>query len=433
MKELKNPILIVQGGAYGSEAKGAVAHALCKRLKIDWAVRTGSINAGHSVIRDDGSKIAYQQLPVAAALPDINLVIGPGAYVHIPTMLKELSETVSTPEKSNRDRLFIDHNCGIHLDSYTDEAKLAGRNLKIGATGKGCAEAIIAKIRDRGVGKPLLLREHWDGDKHGKLVTNDTAKILTQAYHDGDKIMLEGTQGTLLDMHCGPYPFTTSRQTTSAAWVAEAGLSPSLQYEVCLVVRTFPIRVAGNSGPMGGREIDWPHLARQMNLRLVNNGLDPVVPEPILRTYEKKLAEFTFLRREKGQSDSEISLMSATDVIMSLDESSRSQLLNLFETTTVTKRLRRITELDVEQLKMTAFKENAAYIALTFLNYVFPELHPQHNTRRLLHDEALRYVEDLQRQVNCWIRYVSIGPKAEDLLEVDVASKHTRHWLTGKS
>lgn len=407
------PILIVQGGQFGSEAKGAAALFLCEKHGIGWAVRTGSVNAGHSVMYR-GKKIAYQQLPVAAIHPSTKLVIGPGAYVHPETLIREIGLTDRFAEiVPVNDRLHIDDNCGIHLDEFTTEAREAGRNLKIGATGKGSAEAVIHKIRDRGVGRPLLLREHWDWHKHGVLKQCDTAEMLTDAYHAGESIMLEGTQGTLLDLHTGPYPFTTCRQTIASTWVTEAGLSPALDYEVVLVVRTYPIRVAGNSGPMG-QEISWPELARRINKRLATFGRPPLVREEVLSEFDHQLSRVYADPSRFDLTEPELSLKAATAALLCLNNENNAEIMKLFETTTVTKRLRRIAELDVKQLRLTVKKESPAFIFLSFLNYKFAELVHE----RTLHREALEYIYNLEVQLHCLIRYVSIGPASEDVLEV---------------
>lgn len=424
------PIIVVQGGQWGSEAKGAVSLALCQREGVKYAVRTGSINAGHSVIvpmPHGEMKFAFQQLPVAAVLPKVKLVLGPGAYIHGPTLQREISVAKNLPTASNHmaDRVIIDRGCGVHLDGYMDEAAIEGRNLKIGATGKGCAEAIIHKIKDRGVGRPLLFRE-MQMDGRGMpikdMVFADTAEIINDAYDSGDRILIEGTQGSLLDLHTGPYPFTTSRQTTASAWVTEAGLSPALNYEVVLVVRTYPIRVAGNSGPMG-REITWPSLARAMNERLQKFGLAPVVSEPALKDYEGALEEV--LNSATHKPGAETKLKAATSAFEVMGEDTRAEVLRLFETTTVTKRLRRIAMIDVDQTRLTIKKERPAYVVLTFLNYVFPEL--PHLMSGLSADakmaalaerkEVMDYVEDLQDRMRCWIKYITVGPRSEDMIE----------------
>lgn len=400
----KKSIVIIQGANWGSESKGAAAHALCLRENIHWAVRTGSINAGHTIIADDGQKRVFQQLPTGAFIDGMNVVIGPGAYIHLPTLLAEVEMSKCTH------RLFLDHNCGVHLDDYTHEAKEAGRNLKIGATGKGCAEAIVHKIQDRGNGKTDLLFREFHKDYSFRYI--DVADELTRAYDRGERILIEGTQGTLLDFHCGPYPYVTSRQTISAAWVAEAGLSPALDYEVVLVARTYPIRVAGNSGPMKN-ETSWPALARQMNARLKNHGYEPIVPEEVLCEFEV-LRERIAAEHGKDRSWSENSLFLNTEALLAMQEGSRHLILKLFETTTVTKRLRRIARLDLDQLRLTVRKERPAYMILTFLNYEFPEIA---HTREI-HAEALAYVSAIEKKVGCKIRYVTIGPRHTDMIMI---------------
>lgn len=401
------PILIVQGAQFGSEAKGAVAHFLCQKESVRWAVRTGSINAGHSIMVGD-RKLSFQQLPTGAVLPGVNVVLGPGAYVHPETVVKEMELAGCF------DRTFIDEKCGVHLCEYAQESAKTGRTLRIGATGKGCAEAIIHKIRDRGCGTPLLLREWVNPDNPlASRLRFDTAELLNDAHDRGERILIEGTQGTHLDLHCGPYPFTTSRQTIASAWVTEAGLSPALDYEVVLVVRTYPIRVAGNSGPMG-KEITWQTLARRINARLCDSRLEPLVSESALVEFERAVKSMD--ENWPWESDEERLLWSQTRALGTLSDRYRTELMKLFEATTVTKRLRRIAELDVDQLRLTVKKERPAYVVLTFLNYHFAELV---HTREL-HAESRRWLANLQNQIGAQIRYVNIGPRVEDFIEVDL-------------
>jgi adenylosuccinate synthase len=373
-------------------------------------VRTGSINAGHNVYLPDGTKYAFQQIPTGSIIRDMKVVIGPGAYVnqHIITAEMDVADCWH--------RTILDANCGVHLDEYTSEAAKEQRNIRIGATGKGCAEAIVHKIRDRGLEKqkPLLLRDRWSDD--AMPTTADTPSLLTEVYHRGEeKIQIEGTQGSLLDFHLGPYPFVTSRQTISSAWVTEAGLSPAFDYEVVLVVRTYPIRVAGNSGPMYD-EINWPTLADRMNRRLADAGFEPLVNPSSIHEFDRYRDDCVNNMKQRGLTQSEIKLKADTEALSLLCPEDLEEVRKLFEMTTVTKRLRRIAGLDVMQVKKQARLEGAKYIVLTFLNYVFPELY----YRRVLTDEMLEYVAGLQQAFECHIKYVTIGPKSEDMVEVFV-------------
>ncbi len=276
---------MVEGGQWGSEAKGAVAASLCLSRNVNYAIRTGAINAGHTVVYN-GVKFAMQQLPTGWVNPTTNLVIGPGAYIHPETLFREIEWiNAAMPGSDVRDRLWIDYRCGVHTMEAEEASKAANRHHSIGATGKGCSESIVAKIRGRNAGFSLFKDTLAPG--YGLQFT-DTVRAINAAHDEGKRLLLEGTQGTFLDMHIGPYPYTTSRMTSAANWVAEAGLSPALAYEIVLVCRTFPIRVAGNSGPMAN-EIEWTDLAYRINGKLVAAGKPPLISVFALEEFKTKL------------------------------------------------------------------------------------------------------------------------------------------------
>jgi adenylosuccinate synthase len=85
----------------------------------------------------------------------------------------------------------------------------------------------------------------------------DVAGEVNQTHDNGDLVLVEGTQGFGLSLHHGDvYPYRTSRDTTAAGFLSEVGLSPFTVTDIVLVVRTFPIRVGGHSGPLAN-EISW--------------------------------------------------------------------------------------------------------------------------------------------------------------------------------
>lgn len=432
MPRIIKPIIVVQGGQYGSEAKGAITGHLCQRRGVDIAVRTGSINAGHTVYYR-GRGYAFQQLPVGWVNPATKLVLGPGAYVHLPTLESECTMIDTLMGGNVRERIYIDHRAGLHLDSFGVEAKLADRHTKIGATGKGCAEAIIAKIRDRGTAirtfKEYL--ELMDGvDPHGGWQFVDTPLYLNDAYDAGRQILLEGTQGSGLDLHLGPYPFTTSRQTTAAAWVTEAGLSPSLEYEVVLVLRTYPIRVAGNSGPME-HEISWVDLAHEINVKREVAHMAPLVGEVALLAFEEAcrreavelgLTPNEGIRMHAWADRGTEPYLTAASVLHQralarMPPDLVSDLRRLFEMTTVTRKLRRIARFDARQAIRSIRLERPAKVALTFLNYEHPEV--EGLTRwSALPRAAQEFIWDLSDHLDSTpIDLVSTGPGPEHIID----------------
>jgi adenylosuccinate synthase len=96
----------------------------------------------------------------------------------------------------------------------------------------------------------------------------DTTLLMRQWLGAGARIIIEGTQGFGLSLYDGGYwPKATSRCTTAASALAESGLSPIDVDNVVLVIRSFPIRVAGNSGPLPG-ETTWEEIASSLETEL---------------------------------------------------------------------------------------------------------------------------------------------------------------------
>lgn len=427
---MKKPIIVVQGGQWGSEAKGMVAAALGRRRAVDFCVRTGTVNAGHTVYKaesslKDGVRYVMQQLPVGW-VHGADLVIGPGAYVHPEIFDHELA---MVREAGYKGTIHVDNRCGLHLPSHTMRATVADRHHKMGATGKGCSEAVIEKISGRG-GSGMLFKDFWPSSGKDDFIWTDTVELLNGGYDAGKQILIEGTQGTFLDLHLGPYPFTTHKQTTAAAWVTEAGLSPALDFEVVLVVRTFPIRVAGNSGPMP-QEISWPILAADINRKLAGMDKPPIVSHKALMEFERAIwethrhiypnAPSPILQHEWTPEEREyhrvaLSEMNA-DVIKSLSEETVTELKKLFEFTTVTKKLRRVARLDADMLRYSVMLNRPKWIALTFLNYVFPGLwgKPELMSEMIgdYNRAPMQYIDDVETACGVRVGAVTVGPEED--------------------
>lgn len=456
---MPKPILIVQGAQWGSEAKGAVAAKLCQTHNVEYAVRTGAINAGHTVWFG-GQRYAMQQLPTGWVNPSTKLVIGPGAYIHPPTLWREIDMiNAAMPDSDVRDRLYIDYRCGIHDVEAEEASAEANRHHRIGATGKGCSEAIVAKIRNRGAGYNLFVQSEAGKDFRSRNYAQfiDTVEMLHAAYDDEAQILIEGTQGTLLDMHLGPYPFTTSRMTSAANWVAEAGLAPGMQYETVLVVRTFPIRVAGNSGPMTF-EMEWTELAREINSKLEADGLAPKVLQSAISDFEACLrmaaakavvddrykvptttdrTQFNTRLSSWSAGDRETYRVAASelhrDALNLCTPQSVAELRKLFEMTTVTKKLRRLARLNIPDLMIAKRVNRPNWIALTFMDYIEPALYRL--TREKLDESregsktyrmdaiarAVAYIDNLEHNLGgLEVRMVSFGPDPENIITPDL-------------
>src|SRR5262249_31943651 len=155
--------------------------------------------AGHTVVYR-GQAYAMQQLPTGWVNHDTTLVIGPGAYIHPPTLFREIEWINRATNSDIRDRLMIDWRCGVHAEDSAARSAQSRRHHAIGATGKGCAEAIVDKILNRNMGYRLFSQlrpedmtcdEHKDHLDAVRQCIGDVPATLNHAYDDGEQILIE--------------------------------------------------------------------------------------------------------------------------------------------------------------------------------------------------------------------------------------------------
>lgn len=421
----KGKIIVVQGGQWGSEGKGLITAHQAKVKGARAAVRTGSINAGHTVFYE-GHEYKMQQIPTAWVVPDVDLYIGPGAYIHPEVMERELGY-LRLHGINTRERVHVDHRCFLHTGKAENNAKAANRHHAMGATGKGSSEAIIEKLQARGTGEPPLNLLFENHPLARQVNITDVPVALMDHYNKGQSIVLEGTQGAHLDFHLGPHPFVTNRGCNAATWFAEAGLPPNLNTEVVMVCRTYPIRVAGNSGPMG-RELSWPQMlmgwlkklddlglphnvAFDFSYRDVNEFAEALAFEaerrgcPTLLDYSQWTPELRHLHR--------VDLSEApTAAWLSLSPEVKRRLSKYVERTTVTHKIRRIAEWDWDYFKQAVTWNNPDEIVLTFLNYEHPELWGAVDLTVAQREK----VQEFSEKLGVPITWVSTAPGFEGLI-----------------
>lgn len=251
------PVSVVVGGQFGSEGKGKVALEIACRRKAAAVVRVGGTNSGHTALTPEGKLYALRQLPAAALAPDVLVVLPPGSLIDVEIFRREVADLGLTPS-----RLKLDPKATVITGrdkSAESEADLVER---IGSTASGTGAALQRRMSRTSDARHVLAGHH---PELGKFLC-DTTSLLRALLADGKRVVIEGTQGFGLSiLHGGFYPNATSRDTTAASFVAEAGLSPLDVDEVTMVLRTFPIRVAGNSGPLPN-ETTWSEVAKEAGL-----------------------------------------------------------------------------------------------------------------------------------------------------------------------
>lgn len=236
---------IVCGGQAGDEGKGKISAYLSYKGSYAYCVRVGGPNAGHTVVQN-GTSYTLKNIPSGFLNPATKLVLGAGAYTKTEWLLKEL-EVTGTAE-----RLIIDPHAVLITEEETARERGASHFMShIGSVGTGLGQAVKDRIERRSVkfakDEPLL-----------KAFIQDVPELLNKALDRGEDILLEGTQGIKLSLLHGEYPFVTSRDTTAATFLGEAGLGPKSVRDVYVVFKPYITRVG--PGPLAHEMTDEKEL-----------------------------------------------------------------------------------------------------------------------------------------------------------------------------
>ena len=346
MEQKRGKLTVLVGGQYGSEGKGAVAAHIADRYDIH--VRVGSPNAGHTIYWKD-RKHVMQSIPCGWINPTATIVIGRGALLNMKQLTNELLHIL--PYYPNfLDRLRIDPEAGVLDEKFHEqEGGVDGEmHKRIGSTGEGVGPARVARInRD-----PNEFRQSKDVAEEFGLegcICENTPKFLADMQDAGENILIEGTQGSALSLLHSHWPYCTSIDTNAAGIISEVGISPFRVTDVLMVVRTYPIRVAGNSGPME-HEITWDELNERMGHKIEA------------------------------------------------------------ERTTVTKKIRRIAEWDDNLFRQSCVLNDPTEVALMFADYIDPSVYGCSNGDEVLSSDRIKQFI-LDHNLEGKVRYIGTGPR----------------------
>ena len=284
--------VVVIGSQWGDEGKGKLVDVLAERA--DWVVRyQGGANAGHTVHIGDKSFVLHQ-IPSGILHPGVRCAIGNGVVLDPDTLFTEIDELVAEGVDV-QGRLYVSDRAHLVMPFHKLVDSLSSASRDIGTTGRGIGPAYEDKIARRGV-RVLDLRhtdrlralvekgvghanamlasygvaERADVDSTLALlerlaprllpITDDVGLMIHRGITTGANVLLEGAQGSLLDVDHGTYPFVTSSSTTSGGAAIGAGISPMAIHAALGVVKAYTTRV-GN-GPLP-TELNEP-LATEM-------------------------------------------------------------------------------------------------------------------------------------------------------------------------
>jgi len=275
------PAIVLLGAQWGDEGKGKATDLLGDR--VDYVVRyQGGNNAGHTVVIGD-QKYALHLLPSGILSPNVIPVIGNGVVIDPAVLLTEIKGL--NERGIDTSKLKISTNAHLITPYHRTIDKVSERFLgkaKIGTTGRGIGPAYADKINRIGIRvqdlfDPSILKQEIEAALHDKnqiliKVFNrkgitvdevldeylgyaqilkpyvvDTALLLDQALKAGKNVLLEGSQGTLLDVDHGTYPFVTSSNPTAGGASTGSGIGPTKITRVIGILKAYTTRVG--SGP----------------------------------------------------------------------------------------------------------------------------------------------------------------------------------------
>jgi len=277
---------IVIGAQWGDEGKGKLVDVLAARA--DLVVRfQGGANAGHTLVVN-GHKTVLHLIPSGILHPNTLCMITSGVVLDVFGILDEIDKLKNQGLLKNPGQFLISDNCSL-LMPYHKLLDVARETYlsheKIGTTGKGIGPAYEDRTSRRGLifsdlFEPATLKEKIDralleknvlfekiyGEKvfnSAELVEKlkaaaerllphrcqDTSQLILKSIKGGKKVLFEGAQGTLLDLHHGTYPFVTSSSTIAASACTSTGLGPQNIKQVIGVFKAYTTRVGAGPFP----------------------------------------------------------------------------------------------------------------------------------------------------------------------------------------
>ena len=275
---------IVVGAQWGDEGKGKLVDVLAS--KADLVVRfQGGANAGHTLVVN-GHKTILHLIPSGILHPNTLCMITSGVVLDVFGILDEIDKLKAQGLMKKPEQFLISDNCSLLMPYHKilDVARESALNKeKIGTTGKGIGPAYEDRTSRRGLifsdlFQPKTLKEKLERallEKNvlfekiygqpafdtkeliEKLTTaaerllphrcQDTSQMILKAIKGGKKVLFEGAQGTLLDIHHGTYPYVTSSPTISSSALTSTGIGPQNIKQVIGVFKAYATRVG--SGP----------------------------------------------------------------------------------------------------------------------------------------------------------------------------------------
>jgi adenylosuccinate synthase len=422
-----NRTVVVVGAQWGDEGKGKLVDVLAERA--DWVVRyQGGANAGHTVDLGDVGFVLHQ-IPSGILHKGVRCAIGNGVVLDPETLFTEIDELVRDGIDVEG-RLYVSDRAHLVLPYHKLIDSESAHSQSLGTTGRGIGPAYEDKIARRGVRvldlrdnarlRELVARntEHANtllaaigtskrSDSAATLallersaprllpLTEDVGLMVHRAIKSRAAVLLEGAQGSLLDVDHGTYPFVTSSSTTSGGAATGAGIAPTAIDAVLGVVKAYTTRVG--TGPLP-TEMDEPMGER---LRSLGNEFGATTGRP-RRCGWFDAVVVRYASRINGLTDLAVTKL---DVLDTLD------------------RIAICTGYEYDGDVHTEFPGDISMLDRVVPRYEWMEgwQQPTSEARRLadLPSAARAYVDRLQELLETPITYVSVGTRRDQIIGLD--------------
>ena len=420
----ENRTVVVVGAQWGDEGKGKLVDVLAERA--DWVVRyQGGANAGHTVDLGEHSFVLHQ-IPSGILHEGVRCAIGNGVVLDPETLFTEIDELVRDGIDVEG-RLYVSDRAHLVLPYHKLLDAESSHTQSLGTTGRGIGPAYEDKIARRGIRvldlrHPDRLRELVNAGverANGLLASFGSAKradalqtcellrrlsdrllplaedvglMVHRAVKTGAAILLEGAQGSLLDVDHGTYPFVTSSNTTSGGAAIGAGIAPTTIDAVLGVVKAYTTRVG--TGPLP-TEMD---TAMSERVRALGNEYGATTGRP-RRCGWFDAVVVRYATRINGLTDVAVTKL---DVLDTLD------------------RLAICTGYEYEGDLHTEFPGDVTALDDIEPRYEWVEgwQRSTADARRLeeLPTEARKYLDRLQELIETRITYVSVGTRRDQII-----------------
>lgn len=353
-------VTIVLDGQAGSCGKGKICAYLAQKDNYKISTNNWSSNAGHSYVSNNGEKIVVSHLPIAMLNPKIELCINAGAII-TPEILED--EIIKYKEIIGDRKIYIHPRAMIIKEKHRLEEK---EKIRSGSTFKGCGAALAEKsMRIPGI---KLFEDYYKNLSEyvkSKIEITDTSKMINDCKGE---ILIEGAQGADLDINYGlDYPNVTSRQCNASQLIADAGISPFMVKDIIMIIRPYPIRISNktnigmdiNSGYYAGsNEISWSEIKRRCNATI-----------------------------------------------------------DIEEYTTVTKKVRRVFEMNWDRLKYNVMINKPTQIVLNFAQYIDWKAY-RCNDYKKLPKKVIEFKEKIENITNVPVTMIGTGERNCDIIDL---------------